>query len=1065
MALIKLSVLFLFAVLASCSAVPENSVQSVADSRAFEKREIAGVYGKEDRFKGLEWRFVGPMRGGRANAVVGHPTNPFVFYAGYTGGGVWKTSDGGLTWNNLSDGQFGVGSVGALAISESQPDTLYAGTGEHALRGDISHGDGVYKSQDGGNSWQHVGLGDTRQIAEILVHPQNPDIVYVAALGAFTGPTEQRGVFKSEDGGKTWTRTLYISPDAGVIEIELSRNDPDLMFAATWDVRRFPWGIRSAGPDSRIFRSRDGGDTWADISDRPGLPSGMKEKIGLGLSDAKPGRIWALVSAESGRGVYLSDDYGESWARTASEKQLLARTFYFNHMTADPQDTDTVYVLNDRLWRSEDAGKTFEQLPHNHADHHDLWIDPTDNSRMIDATDGGAEISFNGGKTWSSLFNQPTAQFYTLTLDNETPYNLYGAQQDWSTIAVPSRHRGIRGSTGFYDTGYSEAGRVAIDQRDPDVLYISDHHWLLKYNKRGGGVQYVGPRDETNYGWGTADIKYRFNWTFPVLTSAHDDQAIYAASQFLHQSRDGGQTWREISPDLTRADPDKLEQTPLPGKEGASNPEYWGPLTRDSNGDHWFSTIYTVAESPISQGEIWTGSDDGFVQLTRNNGETWTNVTPPEMPRYAMITRIEPSPIAHGTAYVTASEYKLNNYETQVYRTTNFGETWQRIVQGLPPQEIMRAIVSDPARRGLLYAGGETGVYISHDNGNSWENIRLNLPAVPIYDMRVRGDDLVIATHGRGFWILDDLSVFRQESTHIHEKTKLYQPAPVRRWSGRWARSGNAPEGLVVRYRLAEDATSISIKITDANDRLVTQFSSKDSDTLSIEKGLRYFHWNLRYPNAQRIDGVVTRGNQEVGPRAVPGRYTVSLHVDGSVFQAPFIIERDPRITATDLDLQRQFDFLSAIRDLLDQMNKGIIGVRSINTQIDDLSEKNNLDAFLRAELENFKTALERIERELVQVNAKARKDLHANPVALNDKLYRLSNFASRADVAPTPTQLQMYEEFSAAIRELLISLESLFAEDLGRLNDALTNGSYPVLVLPVEHGPAGEEVSAQMPR
>ena len=592
---------------------------------------------------------------GATNAVVGHPTKRQVFYAGYTGGGVWKTTDAGVTWVNVSDGFFNVGSIGALAIAESAPDTIYAGTGEHALRGDISHGDGVYKSTDGGKSWTHMGLSQTRQIAEILVHPANPNLVYVAALGSFTGPSEERGVFRSDDGGETWERILFVSPDAGAIEIEMSRNDPNLLFAATWDVRRFPWGIRSAGPDSRIFRSRDGGDNWSDLSDKPGLPSGQKEKIGLGLSDAKAGRIYALVSGEGGRGVYLSDDYGESWVLTNSQKKLLARTYYFNHMTADPQDPSTIYVLNDRLWRSTDAGQTFTQLPHHHADHHDMWIDPKDNTRIIDGTDGGAEISFNRGASWSSLFNQPTGQFYTLTLDNSVPYNLYGAQQDWSTIAVPSRHRRSRGNPmGFYDTGYSEAGRVAIDQRDPDVLYISDHHWLLRFNKRDGSAQYVGPRDETNYGWGTADIKYRFNWTFPIFASAHDDQTLYTASQFMHRSRDGGQSWTVISPDLTRADPDTLETTPLPGRENASNPEYWGPLTRDSNGDHWFATLYTIAESPLQAGLIWTGSDDGYVQVTQDDGESWANVTPPGMPKYAMVTRVEASPLDAGTAFVTA---------------------------------------------------------------------------------------------------------------------------------------------------------------------------------------------------------------------------------------------------------------------------------------------------------------------------------------------------------------------------------------------------------------------------
>ena len=1026
---------------------------------------VEGSADKESRYHGLEWRFVGPMRGGRTNAVVGHPTDKMTFYAGYTGGGVWQTRDGGVTWENLSDRDFNVGSIGAIAISESHPETLYVGTGEHALRGDISHGDGVYKSTDGGESWRNIGLHDTRQIAEILVHPKNPDIVFVAALGPFTGSTQQRGIFKSEDGGKSWERVLFVSPDAGAIEIEMSRDNPDLLFAATWDVRRFPWGIRSAGTDSRIFRSRDGGDTWEDISDRPGFPAGMREKIGLGLTDAKPGRIWALVSGESGRGVYLSDDYGDSWTQTARDKKLLARTYYFNHMTADPQDPDTVYVLNDRLWRSTDAGQTFEDLPHNHADHHDMWIDPNDNSRIIDATDGGAEVSFNRGETWSTLFNQPTGQSYTLTLDNDVPYNLYGAQQDWSTIAVPSRHKYVRDrSGGYFDTAYSEAGRVAIDQKDPDILYISDHHWLLKYSKRDGGVQYVGPRDETNYGWGTADIKYRFNWTFPVLASVHYDRTLYTASQYLHMSKDGGQTWLEISPDLTRADPDKLEKTPLPGAEDASNPEYWGPLTRDSNGDHWFSTLYTVAESPLVAGLLWTGSDDGFVQLTRDNGVSWTNVTPPEMPKYAMVTQIHASPHDPGTAYVTASEYKLNNYQTHVFRTTNYGANWQSIISGLPADEVMRSIVADPAKQGLLYAGGETGVYISHTDGNTWESIRLNMPAVPTYDMKIRGDDLVLATHGRGFWIMDDLSVFRQDAPDLELQTKLFSPATAMRWSGRWAATGNAPDGLVIHYRLSEAAKHVSIGIRDAAGTIVRTFDSDSDAAVSTTKGLRSFNWDLRYPSAQRIDKVVTRGNQEVGPRAVPGTYKVDLTIDGETLTAPFDIAADPRIGDQGDGLQRQFEFLIAIRDRLDAMNKGVISIRAITRQAQEVLDQNELNAEIRTKLAGLISSLKRIEQDFVQVNAEARKDLHANPVALNDKFYRLSNFASRVEAAPTPTQVQMFEEFSQPVLGRLAELGILIDGELAEINQALIALDVEAIEAPGEYERISQQISATMP-
>ncbi len=992
-----------------------------------------------NQYDGMEWRFVGPYRGGRVNAVVGHPVDRMTFYAGYTGGGIWKTDDGGVSWRNLSDGYFNVGSIGALAIAESEPSVIYAGTGEHALRGDVSHGDGVYKSTDGGETWKNVGLSETHQIAEILVHPTNPDIVYVAALGHFAGPNDQRGVFRSQDGGETWKRVLFVSRDAGAIEIEISRRDPDLLFAATWDVRRFPWGIRSAGPDSRIFRSRDGGDNWTDISERPGLPKGAKEKIGLGLSDAKRGRIWALVSGETGRGVYRSDDFGETWSLTVNQKKLLARTYYFNHMTADPQDPNTVYILNDRLWRSTDGGQTFDRLPHHHADHHAMWIDPKDNARIIDGTDGGAEISFNGGQTWSTLFNQPTGQFYSLTLDNDTPYNLYGAQQDWSTIGLPSRHKRSRtGAQNFFDTAYSEAGRVAFDQRDPNILYISDHHWLLRYNKKDGGAQYVGPRDETNYGWGTADIKYRFNWTFPVLASQHDNRTLYTGSQYLHRSRDGGKTWQEISPDLTRADPDTLEQTPLPNTDNVSNPEYWGPLTRDSNGDHWIATLYSVAESPVKKGVLWTGSDDGYVHVTMDGGQKWSNVTPPDMPDYALITRIEASPHESAAAYVTASAYKTDRYETIVYRTNDGGENWTKIVHGLPQNEIVRSIVADPQVKGLLYAGGETGAYISHDDGDHWTSMRLNMPAVPVYEMKIRGDDLAIATHGRGFWIMDDLSVFRQEPVTRPIQTKLFKPAMARRWSGSWASRGNAPNGAVIRYRLMDRAQNVTLEILDKDKQSIRRFDN-GADGLSAEPGLHHFVWDLRYPNAAQAPGVVTRGNQQVGPVAVPGEYIARLVVDGVAFSAPFMVEKDPRVSATSSDLRQKFEFLSDIRNQLDVLNKTVIQLRSINRQLDDrLLQIGPSETEIRAQAAALKADLRAIEVQLVQVNAKARKDLHANPVALNDKFYRLSNFVSRADAAPTPTQRGMFAEFSTPTLAAIGSMKPLLDTTLPTLNDLL---------------------------
>ncbi len=616
-----------------------------------------------DAFQALKWRFVGPMQGGRVNAVVGHPTNKYVFYAGYTGGGVWMTPDAGNNWINISDGYIKKGSIGAIDISPTDPDVVYVGTGEHALRGDVSHGDGVYKSTDGGKTWTNVGLGDTRQIARVIIHPTDPDIVYVAAIGHFAGPNEERGVFRTKDGGATWEKILYESENAGAVDLEMDRKRPHLLYAATWEVRRYPWGIRSGGEGSKIYRSKDGGDTWEDISLNPGLPQAkIRERIGLALTEAKEGRVYALISSDAGKGLYRTDDGGETWKFMTDDIRLFARVYYYMHITADPSMADRVYVAAEELFRSEDGGKTFEDINWVFSDHMDFWIDPNDSDRVVDGQDHGALISVNGGKTWSGNHNQPTAQIYTLTVDNRFPYWLYGSQQDWGSIAVSSRPLGSRNLLAYeYETARSEAGYTALDPDNPDVHYVSDHHWMYKHDRRTGYDQFISPSEELHYGWGTADQKYRFFWTFPVIYSLHSG-ALYTGSQYVHKSTDEGDSWEVISPDLTAAEPETMEKTPLYGRDTSDNAPYWGPLTRDSNGDNWNATIYTIAESPLKGGLIWTGSDDGLVHVTRDDGESWENVTPPDLPKRTVVSRIDPSPFDEAGAYVAATRFKVDDF-------------------------------------------------------------------------------------------------------------------------------------------------------------------------------------------------------------------------------------------------------------------------------------------------------------------------------------------------------------------------------------------------------------------
>jgi photosystem II stability/assembly factor-like uncharacterized protein len=579
---------------------------------------VTAVSVERDVAQAMTWRFVGPMRAGRVNGVVGHPTKKTVFYGAFTGGGVWKTPDGGNNWINISDGQIFKGSVGAIDISRSNPDVLYVGTGEHALRGDVSHGDGVYKSTDGGDTWVNVGLRDTRQIARVVIHPEDSDTVYVAAIGHFAGPNRERGVFKTTDGGKTWEHILYQDEDSGAIDLVMDRNRPDILYAATWEVRRFPWGIRSGGAGSRIYRSVDGGDSWNDITDNPGLPKAtVRERIGLALTEAEPGRAWALIRSDGGKGLYRTDDGGDTWEFLTEDIRLFARPYYYMHLIADPSDPERVYVASEYLMMSADGGKTFDPVDTGFGDHHDLWIDPEDSNRMIEGNDHGALVSFDRGDHWTHADSQPTAQIYTLSVDNRFPFFMYGSQQDWGSMAVSSRPKRQRvGTSDEYETARSEAGHTALDPDNPDVLFVSDHHWMYKHDRRTGYDQFISPSEELYYGWGTADMRYRFYWTFPVIWSKHSG-ALYTGSQYVHKSTDEGDSWQVISPDLTAAEPETMEITPLYGRDTSSNGPYWGPLTRDSNGDNWNATIYTIAESPLRGGLIWTGSDDGLVHVTR----------------------------------------------------------------------------------------------------------------------------------------------------------------------------------------------------------------------------------------------------------------------------------------------------------------------------------------------------------------------------------------------------------------------------------------------------------------
>lgn len=996
----------------------------------------------------LAWRFVGPMIGGRVNAVIGHPTNKNKFYAGYTGGGVWMTPDAGSNWFNISDGYFKTGSIGAMDIARTNPDIIYVGTGEHALRGDVSHGDGVYKSIDGGKTWVNVGLKETRQIPRIIIHPTNPDIVYVAALGHFAGPNPERGVYRTKDGGETWEQILFQDERSGVIDLVMDRNHPNLIYAATWEVQRFPWGIRSGGEGSLIYRSTDGGDSWEEITENPGLPkASVRERIGLAVTEAQKGRVYALISSDAGRGLYRSDDGGDNWEFMSDDIKLFARAYYYMHMQGDPNRADRVYVLAEELFRSDDGGATFidmnelseANLP---SDHHDLWIDPDNSDILVDGQDHGALISVNGGKTWSGNHNQPTAQMYTLSADNQFPYWLYGSVQDWGSYKVSSRPRGGRNGTAYeMRTIGSEDGHTVFDPDDPSVLFVGNHHWMHRVDKRADSMRYISPSDELHYGWGTADQEFRFFWVYPLIRSDHSG-ALYAGSQYVHKSTDEGMSWKVISPDLTAAEPETLEKTPLRGRDTSDNGPYWGPLTRDSNGDNWNATLYTIAESPLKKGLIWTGSDDGLVHVTSNDGRSWKNVTPPDLPPRTIVSRIDPSPFEPGAAYVAATRYKVDDMRPYIFKTSDYGATWAQIGARLPEDDFVRVVRADPERRGLLYAGTETSAYFSLNDGETWQPLQYNLPHTPIHDMLVKENDLIAATHGRGYWVLDDISIFQQMNADAMPSTRLFKPRDTPRWrpvNPNAVLASPQPYGVYVTYNLTEPAEEISLRFLDSDGAIIETF-----DEISNESGLNRFIWtDQRYPGAEEIEGHPTRSNREIGPLALPGKYRVELRVDGEKFAQNFSLLHNPNSKVAERDLREQFDFAIIIRDTITDINRTVLAIRELREDIlkhDGSSE--NVDA-LAAGLDEKLYDMEYV---LTAYEVEYRMQYHAIPVRLDDKLYTLARRVAAGEGRPTKAQRELFNRYLGVYAQVQSDIGQFLDKDLSRFNAALLAiGAEPV--------------------
>jgi photosystem II stability/assembly factor-like uncharacterized protein len=1040
------------------------------------------LYAQSDLLKPLQYRSIGPYRGGRSAAVTGVPSQPFTYYYGSTGGGVWKSTDGGINWESVSDNSvFGTGSVGAIAVADSDPNTIYVGMGESPIRGNVSHGDGVYKSNDAGKTWKRIGLEDTRQISRIRIHPKNPDLVYVAALGHVWGPNDQRGVFRSKDGGKTWEKVLSRGNKAGAIDLIIDPSNPNILYAGFWEVYRKPWTLESGGPGGGIFKSTDGGDTWNELTRNNGLPKGTVGKIGITVSPANSDRVWAIVEAEDG-GVFRSDNGGTSWTRVNEERRLRQRAWYYSRIYADPKNVDTVYVLNTGFYRSNDGGRTFTGIGVPHGDNHDLWIAPDDPNRMIESNDGGSNVSFNGGRSWTEQ-DQPTAQFYRVALDNDFPYNVYGAQQDNSTVRIASRNtEGGIGTSDWYDVGGGESGWIAPSPKDSQIVFAGSYGGLTtRSDHRTGQQRDVNPYPNNPMGAGADVLKYRFQWNFPLLFSPHDPNKLYTAANVLFMSTDEGSSWQVISPDLTRNDK---------SKQASSG----GPITKDNTSIEYYGTIFAVMESPLQAGTIWTGSDDGLVQLTRDGGKNWSNVTPDKniMPEWIQINSLEASPHDPATAYIAATMYKWDDNKPYLYRTNDYGKTWKKITNGIPDTTFTRVIREDPNKRGLLYAGTETGMYVSFDNGDHWQSLQLNLPVVPITDLAIqkREKELVVATQGRAFWILDDLPVLHDMMDaggfSAAAETKLYKPKESYRMPGGGFPLGptatlgrNPPNGVVVYYSLkAKPTADVDLEFLDSAGKSIRKFTARvrkqgegaqaqapagpppgeggfggggAPPPVPVEVGLNRFVWDTRYPDAVRFPGMILWAGETRGPKLPPGTYQVKLTVEGKSYTQNFEIKADPRLTTTPADYAKQLELGLKIRDKLSETHNAIIQIRDVRKQVEDLLKR-------VAGQPNFKvvndagTALNKklttIEEALYQTKNQSSQDPLNFPIRLNNKLAALGGVVGSAEAAPTAQSYAVYDEVVTQIDAELRKLAQLMQTDVPAFNQLVRDQNIPAVVV-----------------
>ena len=1005
----------------------------------------------EDFYKATEWRNIGPFRGGRSAAVTGVAGKANLFYFGSTGGGVWRTTDAGNTWENISDGFFG-GSVGSVAVSEWDNNVIYVGNGEKTVRGNVSSGDGIWKSVNAGKTWEPMGLKNARHIPRVRIHPKNPDIVYAGVMGDLYKSSQERGVYKSTNGGKTWSKKLFANKDAGVVDLIIDPNNPRVLYATTWNIRRTPYSLSSGGDGSALWKSTDEGETWTNISTHKGLPKGIWGISGVTVSPVNSDIVWALIENEKG-GVYKSTDAGKTWKLINSERKLRQRAWYYTRLYADTQDENIVYVLNVRYHKSTDGGKTYKTFNAPHGDHHDLWIAPEDNQRMIIGDDGGAQVSFDAGINWSTYMNQPTSQFYRVTTDNHFPYRIYGAQQDNSTVRIAHRTQGrFIGESDWESTAGGESAHLAIDPSNNDIVYGGSYGGLLtRQNHKTGETRAINVWPDDPMGHGAEDFKYRFQWNFPIMFSPNHKNKLYAASNHLHMTTNEGQSWEIISPDLTRNDPSTLKSS-------------GGPITKDNTGVEYYATIFAINESKQEEGLLWAGSDDGLVHVTKDGGKNWTNVTPKKMPEWMMINCIEIDPFTKGGAYVVGTKYKSGDYLPYIYKTENYGKNWRQITNGIGAEDFTRALRADPKRKGLLYAGTERGMYISFDDGTSWNKFQLNLPVVPITDLAIKNDNLIAATQGRSFWMIDDLTPLHQLSSNlVKEDVILFKPQDSYRMGGGNGRISktagtNHPGGVAINFFIKEKEANnpISLQIFDSNNKLIKAFSTKPNknkkeETLKLENGNNIFYWDMMYPGAEKVKGMILWWASLNGPMALPGNYKVTLTMGEISKSQNFTILKNPVSETSIADAKAQFNFINDINAKVTEIHKALKNVKKVRAQVKALKKsikENEKHAGLLTYADNLLKEMTSIEETLYQTKSKSNQDPLNFPIRLNNKLAHLNSLTRIGSYAPTQQAIDFKNEINKKIDQELAKLYDLFDNKVKVLNQKVKDSQIDLIQL-----------------